>query len=80
LQRRIVSQFYRQIGNAASPPCVAAAAELAVSSFLTPSTGDQGGTYHDVRTPGIDSPVFELLLKASPQRDKIRVIIERNAH
>ncbi len=61
------SQLYRQIGNAASPPCVAAVAEHAVSTFLIPSNDDGNGGH----------PVFELILKASPQREKILAVIDR---
>jgi hypothetical protein len=77
MQRRIISQFYRQIGNAASPPCVAAVAEHAVSSFLISSNDDGEKKYHDVRKSRCGHPVFELILKASPQRQKILGVIDR---
>jgi hypothetical protein len=68
-QRQLIPQFYRQIGNAASPPCVAAAAEYAVSTFLIPKNNDQ---------VGISScAVFDLILKASPSREKASAAIDR---
>ena len=59
-QRNLVAQFYRQIGNAVSPPCVAAVAESVVSSFLLrEGQGVASGA------------VFDIILKASPHRAKV---------
>lgn len=51
----LISQFYRQIGNAVSPPCVAAVAET-ILHHLAPNT---------------KSTVFDLVLKASPNKAKV---------
>ena len=68
-QRQLISQFYRQIGNAASPPCVAAVAEYAVSTFLIPKNNAQVGMS--------SCAVFNLILKASPSREKVSAAIDR---
>lgn len=61
-QRQMVAQFYRQIGNAVSPPCVAA-----VASFLL-DTKERSAA---------EAAVFDLLVKASPKQAKVRAAIER---
>jgi len=58
-QRNLISQFYRQIGNAVCPPCVAAVAENAVKTLLLVSNGEDNGI-------GGQSPIFFLVLQASP--------------
>ena len=59
-QRNLVAQFYRQIGNAVSPPCVAAVAESAVSSFLLrEGQGVASGA------------VFDIILNASQHKAKV---------
>lgn len=67
-QRNLISQFYRQIGNAASPPCVAAVAEYAVSTLFTFSNHAQ----LEIST----SAVFDLVLRASPNREKVLASID----
>ena len=64
-QRHLVSHFYRQIGNAVSPPCVAAVAEHAVATFLLP----KGGGFS--KDSCITSPVLNLVLQASPEPHNI---------
>mmetsp|Transcript_12627 Transcript_12627/g.27245 ORF Transcript_12627/g.27245 Transcript_12627/m.27245 type:complete len:162 (+) Transcript_12627:180-665(+) len=65
-QRHLISQFYRQIGNAVSPPCAAAAAEDVISSFLAST---------DHQKHGRSNPVFDLVMKASPNRVKTLIAI-----
>ena len=67
-QRHLISQFYRQIGNAASPPCVAAVAEYALSICLIPRIGDRAEA---------SMSVFDLILNASPKREKVWAAIDR---
>ncbi len=65
--RQRVSQFYRQVGNAVSPPCVAAVAKESVERlFLSPS-----GSVDK------DCPVENLLLSSSLYPDKVMASIER---
>ena len=61
------SQFYRQIGNAVSVPCVAAVAEHFISSFLIPSNKEKR----------LSAAVFDLILQASPDRDRVLAAINR---
>jgi len=66
-ERHLVSQFYRQIGNAVSIPCVVAVAEIFVSTFL--SKGDE--------EQHTSNAVFDTILKASPNKDKVMAVIHR---
>lgn len=52
-----------------SPPCVAAVAEYALSFFLSSKTKHKNGSIRD--------PVIDLMLKASPDEQKVLSIIER---
>ena len=70
-QRNLISHFYRQIGNAASPPCVAAVAEYAISTFVLLNSNDQVGTSSS------SCAVFDLILKASPNREKVLCSIRK---
>ena len=65
--RQLISQFYRQIGNAVSVPCVVAVAETFVSTFLVKSNSDQHSS----------NVVFDSILKASPNKDKVMSAIHR---
>ena len=67
--RNFISQFYRQIGNAVSPPCVATVAEHLVSIFLVPNNKDRHS-----------SVVFDLILQASPDKQKVLAAINRKQH
>lgn len=65
--RQRVSQFYRQVGNAVSPPCVAAVAKESVERlFLSCSS-----------SVGKECPVENLLLRSSLYPDKVMSSIER---
>lgn len=70
-QRYLITHFYRQIGNAASPPCVAAVAEGALSTFVLRKNNDQ------VEKSSSSCVVFDLILKASPKREKVLSAIDR---
>ena len=61
--RNLISQFYRQIGNAVSPPCVAAVLQAVASPFLEVNK----------------DLVFDLVLQATPRamRDKVLAAIQR---
>jgi len=63
--RHLISQFYRQIGNAVSVPCVVAVAEIFVSTFLVKSSKEQHTS----------NAVFDTILKASPNKDKVMAAI-----
>ena len=68
--RQRVSQFYRQVGNAVSPPCVAAVATKSVERlFLTSTTS----------TSSVDNncPVHGLLLRSCLYPDKVAASIRR---
>ena len=62
-ERNLISQFYRQVGNAVSVPCVVAVAEIFVSTFL--SKGSK------------ENAVFDAILKASSNKDKVMSAIHR---
>ena len=55
----LISQCYRQIGNAVSPPCVAAVAETVLHHLVL----------------NTKSTVFDLVLKASPNKAKVQTRI-----
>lgn len=57
--KHLISQFYRQIGNAVSPPCVAAVAEGALPFLMS--------NCEDVT----ENAVFDLVIKANPDRVNI---------
>jgi len=61
------------VGNAVSPPCVAAVAKKTVGMlFLTmDSSVDSSG-----RTEDMDCPVFDLLLQSSSYPDKVVAAIK----
>ena len=61
------SQFYRQIGNAVSVPCVAAVAEHFISPLLIPNNTKERSS----------AAVFDLILQASPDREKVLAAINR---
>jgi len=65
--RHLISQFYRQIGNAVSVPCVVAVAEMFVSTFLSKDSNEQHTS----------NAVFDTILKASPNKDKVMAAIHR---
>jgi len=66
-ERHLISQFYRQVGNAISIPCVVAVAEMFVSTFL--SKGD--------KEQHTSNAVFDTILNASPNKDKVMAAIHR---
>ena len=65
--RQLTSQFYRQVGNAVSVPCVVAVAEMFVSIFLVKGNKEQH----------ISNTVFDTIRKASPNKDKVTATIHR---
>ena len=65
--RQRVSQFYRQVGNAVSPPCVAAVAKESVEKLFLPCSGSVDK----------DCPVENLLLRSSLYPDKVMASLER---
>jgi len=66
-ERHLISQFYRQVGNAVSVPCVVAAAEIFVSTFLSKGNKEQHTS----------NAVFDAIMKASPNKDKVMAAIHR---
>ncbi len=66
-QRQRVSRFYRQVGNAVSPPCVAAVAKESVERMFLSSSGSINKA----------CPVENLLLRSSLYPDKVMASIER---
>lgn len=65
--RQRVSQFYRQVGNAVSPPCVAAVASKSVEMLFLTST----------RSVNDDCPVHGLLQRSCSNPDKVVASIRR---
>ncbi len=65
--RQRISQFYRQVGNAVSPPCVTAVAKESVERLFLSCSGSVDK----------DCPVENLLLRSSLYPDKVIASIER---
>mmetsp|Transcript_29999 Transcript_29999/g.46452 ORF Transcript_29999/g.46452 Transcript_29999/m.46452 type:complete len:89 (-) Transcript_29999:2467-2733(-) len=73
-QRQRVSQFYRQVGNAVSPPCVAAVAQKTVEKIFSTSTSSTDSICH---VEDVDCPVQSLLLQSCVHPDKVMAAIKR---
>ena len=65
--RQRVSQFYKQIGNAVSPPCVAAVAEKTVEHLFRTSSPLEN----------VNCPVHNILLQSCLNPDKVMSSIRR---
>ena len=70
-----VSQFYRQVGNAVSPPCVAAVAQKSVEKIFSTSTSSTDSIFCHVED--VDCPVQSLLLQSCVHPDKVMAAIKR---
>ena len=68
--RQRVSQFYRQVGNAVSPPCVAAVAKKSIERLFLTSTTSTGSVVNNC-------PVHGLLLRSCLNPDKVVASIRR---
>ena len=73
--RQRVSQFYRQIGNAVSPPCVAAVAKKTVEKLFSVS----GSPVNSSSPIEVKCPVQTLLLQSCMNPDKVMESIKRKS-